>query len=115
MKKPITLIILLCMLLWMTACGSKPSGQLETLPIETSSAERSDEVQDTEETAGPEQATEDETTEAGETVKEEQGSMLQIAREMMIVKETEVKNIMTKTNLPVSDYAVNPYVGCTHL
>ena len=26
MKKPITLVILLCMLLWMTACGSKPSG-----------------------------------------------------------------------------------------
>ena len=32
----------------------------------------------------------------------------------MIVKEIEVNNIMTKTNLPVSDYAVNPYVGCTH-
>ena len=32
----------------------------------------------------------------------------------MIVKEIEVKNIMTKTNLPVSDFAVNPYVGCTH-
>ena len=86
MKKPITLVILLCMLLWMTACGSKPSGQLETLPIETSSAERSDEVQDTEETAGPEQATEDETTEAGETVKEEQGSMLQ-----MMIDDTVVQ------------------------
>jgi len=32
----------------------------------------------------------------------------------MIVKDIEVKNIMTKTNLPVSDFAVNPYVGCTH-
>ena len=32
----------------------------------------------------------------------------------MVVKEIEVKDIMTKTNLPVSDYAVNPYVGCTH-
>ena len=32
----------------------------------------------------------------------------------MVIRETEVKNIMTKTNLPVSDYAVNPYVGCTH-
>lgn len=32
----------------------------------------------------------------------------------MIFKEIEVKDIMTKTNLPVSDYAVNPYVGCTH-
>lgn len=32
----------------------------------------------------------------------------------MIIKEVKVKNILTKTNLPVSDYAVNPYVGCTH-
>ena len=32
----------------------------------------------------------------------------------MIIKEIEVKDILTKTNLPVSDYAVNPYVGCTH-
>ncbi|MBR2796291.1 MAG: radical SAM protein [Clostridia bacterium] len=32
----------------------------------------------------------------------------------MVVKEIEVKDIMTKTNLPVSDFAVNPYVGCTH-
>lgn len=30
------------------------------------------------------------------------------------VKEIEVKDIMTRTNLPVSDFAVNPYVGCTH-
>ena len=32
----------------------------------------------------------------------------------MIVREVEVKSIMTRTNLPVSDFAVNPYVGCTH-
>ena len=32
----------------------------------------------------------------------------------MVIKEIEVKDIMTKTNLPVSHYAVNPYVGCTH-
>ena len=32
----------------------------------------------------------------------------------MIVQEIEVKSVLTKTNLPVSDYAVNPYVGCTH-
>jgi radical SAM mobile pair protein B len=32
----------------------------------------------------------------------------------MVIKEIEVKDILTKTNLPVSDYAVNPYVGCTH-
>ena len=24
------------------------------------------------------------------------------------------KNVLTKSNLPVSDYSVNPYVGCTH-
>ncbi len=32
----------------------------------------------------------------------------------MIIKEIGVKSVMTKTNLPVSDYAVNPYVGCSH-
>ena len=33
----------------------------------------------------------------------------------MEIKEISVKDIMTKTNLPVSDYAVNPYVGCTRM
>lgn len=32
----------------------------------------------------------------------------------MIVKEIETKNVLTKSNLPVSDYSVNPYVGCVH-
>ena len=32
----------------------------------------------------------------------------------MKIREIEVKEIMTKTNLPVSDFAVNPYVGCMH-
>ena len=32
----------------------------------------------------------------------------------MQIKEIEVKNVMTKSNLPVSDYSVNPYVGCSH-
>ena len=32
----------------------------------------------------------------------------------MIVREIEVKGVMTRTNLPLSDYAVNPYVGCSH-
>lgn len=32
----------------------------------------------------------------------------------MIVKEIEVKSVMTKSNLPVSDFSVNPYVGCSH-
>ncbi|MBQ4257359.1 MAG: radical SAM protein [Oscillospiraceae bacterium] len=32
----------------------------------------------------------------------------------MIIRDIEVKSIMTRTDLPVSDFAVNPYVGCTH-
>lgn len=32
----------------------------------------------------------------------------------MIVKEIDVKSVLTKSNLPVSDYSVNPYVGCEH-
>lgn len=30
------------------------------------------------------------------------------------IKEIDVKNVMTKSNLPVSDFSVNPYVGCSH-
>ena len=32
----------------------------------------------------------------------------------MIINTKEVKTVLTKSNLPVSDYSVNPYVGCTH-
>jgi len=32
----------------------------------------------------------------------------------MEIKEIEVKTVMTKSNLPVCDFSVNPYVGCTH-
>ena len=32
----------------------------------------------------------------------------------MEIKEIEVKSVMTKSNLPVCDFSVNPYVGCTH-
>ena len=32
----------------------------------------------------------------------------------MVVGEKNVKSILTKTNLPVSDFAVNPYIGCSH-
>ena len=32
----------------------------------------------------------------------------------MIIKEIETKSVLTKSNLPVSDYSVNPYVGCSH-
>lgn len=31
-----------------------------------------------------------------------------------IVQEIEAKSVITKTDIPVCDYAVNPYVGCTH-
>ena len=31
-----------------------------------------------------------------------------------IIRNIAVKNVVTKSNLPVCDYAVNPYVGCTH-
>lgn len=31
-----------------------------------------------------------------------------------IIQEIPVKSIITKTDIPVCDYAVNPYVGCTH-
>lgn len=33
---------------------------------------------------------------------------------MTAVKEIEVKSIISKSNLPVCEYSVNPYVGCTH-
>lgn len=32
----------------------------------------------------------------------------------MNIKEIETKSILTKSNLPISDYSVNPYVGCPH-
>ena len=32
----------------------------------------------------------------------------------MKFQEIEVKSVMTKSNLPVADFSVNPYVGCTH-
>ena len=32
----------------------------------------------------------------------------------IIIKDIKVKSILTKSNLPVADYSVNPYVGCEH-
>ncbi len=31
-----------------------------------------------------------------------------------IVNEVSVKTVITKSNLPVCDYSINPYVGCPH-
>lgn len=32
----------------------------------------------------------------------------------MIIREIMTKDVMTKSNLPVADFSVNPYVGCSH-
>ena len=32
----------------------------------------------------------------------------------MKVREVQVKEVVTKSNLPVCDYSLNPYVGCEH-
>lgn len=32
----------------------------------------------------------------------------------MKIKEVEVKDYLTKSNLPASDFVINPYVGCPH-
>lgn len=31
-----------------------------------------------------------------------------------VVRQVEVKSVLSKSNLPVCEYSVNPYVGCTH-
>lgn len=33
---------------------------------------------------------------------------------IMVVKEVKVNDYVTKSNLPASDYVINPYVGCSH-
>ena len=33
---------------------------------------------------------------------------------MIKIQDIEVKSVMTKSNLPVADFSVNPYVGCVH-
>lgn len=32
----------------------------------------------------------------------------------VIIKQINTKSVITKTDIPVCDFAVNPYVGCTH-
>ena len=32
----------------------------------------------------------------------------------LVIKEIETKSVLTKSNLPVADYSVNPYGGCAH-
>lgn len=32
----------------------------------------------------------------------------------LILKDIDVKSVLTKSNLPVADYSVNPYTGCAH-
>lgn len=32
----------------------------------------------------------------------------------MVINKIQTKSVLTKSNLPVADYSVNPYVGCTH-
>ena len=32
----------------------------------------------------------------------------------MIEQKINTKDYLTKSNLPASDYVINPYVGCTH-
>lgn len=34
--------------------------------------------------------------------------------QMVKISDIDVKSVLTKSNLPVSDYSVNPYVGYTH-
>lgn len=32
----------------------------------------------------------------------------------IIVKEINTADYLTKSNLPASDYVINPYIGCSH-
>ena len=30
----------------------------------------------------------------------------------IVIKETKVDTVLTKSNLPIAGYSINPYVGC---
>ena len=32
----------------------------------------------------------------------------------IVIRQIQVKDVMTKSNAPIGGYCVNPYVGCTH-
>lgn len=40
--------------------------------------------------------------------------MEEMMKNEILIRNIETKNVMTKSNLPVGGYSVNPYVGCTH-
>ena len=40
--------------------------------------------------------------------------IVKVRNNMVKIQEIEVKSVMTKSNLPVADFSVNPYVGCLH-
>lgn len=40
--------------------------------------------------------------------------MPELMRNAPIIREIQVRSILSKSNLPVCEYSVNPYTGCTH-
>ena len=40
--------------------------------------------------------------------------MAEMMENGILIRDVETRSIMTKSNLPVGGYSVNPYVGCTH-
>lgn len=37
-----------------------------------------------------------------------------LQEEKLLIRDIDAKGVCTKSNLPVSDYSVNPYIGCEH-
>lgn len=40
--------------------------------------------------------------------------MAQVEMQGILIGDVKTKNIMTKSNLAVGGYSINPYVSCTH-